>query len=450
MNTQQQPARPAAAPGARLDHTHDPAALSWVDSANGHADFPLQNLPLGRWTAADGRLHAGTAIGDQVLDLGALALAPGLDEAHRQALQPLAGGELAPLMAAGPDASRALRHAVFDLLSDAAPAAWRTLAASALGPRSGVQMVLPCRTLNFSDFYSSIHHATRIGAMVRPDNPLLPNYRWLPVAYQGRTSTLLPAGQAFHRPRGQVPGADKLPSYAPSARLDYEAELGFLTGRANALGVPVTLDQAREHLFGVSLLNDWSARDIQFWEYAPLGPFLGKSFATHLGGWVVTREALEPFWTATPWADDAEHRLLPHLDNRMEREGGALDLTVEVHILSERMRQDGMAPLKLSRSSYRDSYWTVGQLITHQTSNGANLEPGDLLGSGTLSGPTDDARACLMELTTGGREPFALPSGESRTFLEDGDEVVMSGYCERAGFARIGLGVLSARVLPAR
>ncbi|WP_326538306.1 fumarylacetoacetase [Pseudorhodoferax sp.] len=450
MSTKPQHTPPTGAPGARLDHTHDLAARSWVASANGHAVFPLQNLPLGRWATTDGNLHVGTAIGDQVLDLAALAASPKLDDATRQALQPVAGGDLSVLMAAGPAASRALRHVVFGLLSEAAPAGGRAAVEAALSPLDGVRMVLPCRSFNFSDFYSSIHHATRIGAMVRPDNPLLPNYRWLPVAYQGRTSSLLPAGTPFHRPRGQVPGADKLPVYAPSAKLDYEAELGFLTGRSNPLGEPVPLAQARDHLFGVSLLNDWSARDIQFWEYAPLGPFLGKSFATHLGGWVVTREALEPFWTAPPWADDPEHRLLPHLDSRAEREGGALDLTVEVHIRSERMRQAGLAPMRLSRSSYRDSYWTVAQLIAHQTSNGANLEPGDLLGSGTLSGPTDDARACLMELTTGGREPFVLPSGESRTFLADGDEVVMSGYCERPGFARIGLGVLVASVLPAR
>jgi fumarylacetoacetase len=260
---------------------------------------------------------------------------------------------------------------------------------------------------------------------------------------------VFPGGQAFRRPRGQiVQGPDGQVVYAPSARLDYEAELGFLVGASSHAGETVPLSQAREHLFGVALLNDWSARDIQFWEYAPLGPFLGKSFATTLGAWVVTREALEPFWTAPPWGDDATHTLLPHLDGAAERTRGALNITVEVLLRSERMRQQGLPAHRVSTSNCATSFWTVGQMIAHQTSNGASIDAGDLIGSGTLSGPSDESRACLMELTQAGQQPFDLPGGETRTFLEDGDEVSLVGWCETPGRARIGLGEAAARVLP--
>ena len=433
-----------------LDLTHDPRAVSWVQSANGHADFPLQNLPLAR-IAQSTREHVVTAIGDHALDLTALAQSGGLPAESARALEPLAGGSLLPLMAAGPAASRAVRHAVFELLAEGAPGRLRDLAAGHLLPRAGLPLLLPCRPPTFTDFYSSIHHARRIGALVRPDAPLLPNYTYLPVGYHGRTTSVIPSGQDFRRPQGQiVQGADKQIVYAPSAKLDYEAELGFLVGAPSVLGDTVPLAQAHEHLFGVAMLNDWSARDIQFWEYAPLGPFLGKSFASTLGAWVVTREALAPYWAAPPWADDPKHTLLPHLDASIERVRGGLNATVEIHITSAKMRELRMPAHRLSRSNCAESYWTIGQMIAHQTSNGASIDAGDLIGSGTLSGPTDDSRACLMEITAGGKVAFPLPSGEQRTFVEDGDEIILSGYCEAPGRARIGLGEARAVVLAAR
>jgi fumarylacetoacetase len=432
-----------------LDETHDPHARSWVPGADGHADFPIQNLPLAR-VARDGRESVVAAIGDHALDLTALAHSGALATDGARALQPVAGGSLQELMKAGPPASRALRRAVFAMLRGDADPVLREAAAGQLLPRAGLELMLPCRPPTFTDFYSSIHHAIRIGSLVRPHQPLLPNYKSLPVGYHGRTTSVFPSGQSFRRPRGQiVQGADKQVVYAPSAKLDYEAELGFLVGAPSRHGETVPIDDARDHLFGVAMLNDWSARDIQFWEYAPLGPFLGKSFATTLGAWVVTREALEPFWVSPPWGADRGHRLLPHLDSRAERERGGLNATVEVYISSARMRELGLPRHRLSVSNCATSFWTVGQMIAHQTSNGAGIEAGDLIGSGTLSGPGDESRACLMEITEGGRAGFALPSGERRTFVEDGDEITLAGHCEAAGRARIGLGEATARVLPA-
>jgi fumarylacetoacetase len=432
-----------------LDHTHDASATSWVDTAAGHADFPIQNLPYCRFRL-EGRERVGAGIGDFVLDLSALAADEGLPADVHAALQPTAAGRLTDLMAAGDAASLAVRHALFGLLDarNDDPRS-RGLVRRHLHRTDAVELLLPCRPPNFSDFYSSIHHAINIGSLVRPDNPLLPNYKWLPVGYHGRTSSIVASGTAFHRPVGQIPSADKVPAMQPEPKLDYEAELGFLIGRPNPLGEPIPLERAREHLFGVALLNDWSARGIQFWEYQPLGPFLGKSFASTLGAWVVSRHALEPFWCATPWRDDVEHRLLPHLDGDGERNRGGLDITVEVYISSERMRREGLPRQRLSVSNYRSSFWTVGQLIVHQTSNGANLEAGDLVGSGTLSGPSDESRACLMEMTRGGKESFTLSSGEQRRFIEDGDEVTLVGACQAPGFARLGLGEAIGRVLPA-
>ena len=432
-----------------LDETHDPGVTSWLVSAKGHADFPMQNLPLARIARGESE-SVVTAIGDHALDLTALARASGLPADLSLALQPVAGGSLQVLMAAGPQASRALRHTVFALLRSGVSAGLREIASAYLLPREGLPLLLPCRPPTFTDFYSSIHHAIRIGTLVRPDAPLLPNYKYLPVGYHGRVTSVFPSGQDFRRPRGQIVlDADKQVVYAPCAKLDYEAELGFLVGASSAAGETVPLAQAREHLFGVALLNDWSARDIQFWEYAPLGPFLGKSFATTLGAWVVTREALEPFWTAPPWGGDAQHTLLPHLDGPAERERGGLNATVEVYIRSEAMRRQGIARHRISVSNCATSFWTVGQMIAHQTSNGASIDAGDLIGSGTLSGPTDESRACLMELTEGGKRAFVLPGGETRTFVEDGDEITLAGWCETPGRARISLGEATARVLPA-
>lgn len=432
-----------------LDETHDPQARSWVQGTDGHADFPIQNLPLAR-VVRNGRESVVAAIGDHALDLTALVHSGVLPAAVARALQPIAGGSLQELMMAGPLASRALRRAVFAMLrSDADPASREALAGRLL-PRAGLELMLPCRPPTFTDFYSSIHHAIRIGSLVRPDQPLLPNYKSLPVGYHGRATSVFPSGRPFRRPRGQiVQGPGKQVVYAPSTKLDYEAELGFLVGAPSKHGETVPIDEARDHLFGVAMLNDWSARDIQFWEYAPLGPFLGKSFATTLGGWVVTRDALEPFWIPPPWGGDREHLLLPHLDSRAERERGGLNATVEVYISSARMRELGLPRHRLSASNCATSFWTVGQMIAHQTSNGAAIDAGDLIGSGTLSGPGDESRACLMEITEGGKAGFTLPSGEQRTFVEDGDEITLAGHCEAPGRARIGLGEATARVIPA-
>lgn len=431
-----------------LNETHDPEARSWVKSANGHADFPLQNLPLARIARVDGAEHVVTAIGDHALDLSALAAEDKIPEQLAAALKPVAAGQLLPLMGQGPKASRLLRQELFATLNASAPQWLQDLASQHLIPRTGLEMLLPCRPPTFTDFYSSIHHATNIGALVRPEQPLLPNYKWLPVGYHGRTTSVFPSGRPFPRPQGQiVQGADKQIVFAPCARLDYEAELGFIIGAASSHGTCVSLDDAHDHLFGVSMLNDWSARDIQFWEYVPLGPFLGKSFATTLGNWVVTREAIEPFWVAPPW--EADHKLLPYLDSVQERKLGGLNVSVEVSISSAKMREMGLPRHRLSLGNCATSFWTFGQMVAYQTSNGAAIEPGDLIGSGTLSGPTDDSRGCLMEITRGGKEPFLLPSGEQRTFVEDGDEITLSGWCEAPGRVRIGLGESVARVLPA-
>ena len=431
-----------------LNETHHPEATSWVESANGHPDFPLQNLPLARIACADGAEHVVTAIGDQALDLSALAAETKIPAPLAAALKPIAAGQLLPLMSLGDQASRLLRQQLFDTLRSSAPPWLQEIAAQHLMPRAGLHMLLPCRPPTFTDFYSSIHHATRIGALVRPDQPLLPNYTWLPVGYHGRTTSIFPSGRPFPRPQGQiVQGADKQVVFAPCARLDYEAELGFIIGAPSSHGTPISLDKAHDHLFGVSMLNDWSARDIQFWEYVPLGPFLGKSFATTLGNWVVTREAIEPFWVAPPWR--ADHQLLPYLDSAQERKFGGLNVTVEVSLSSTRMRDMGLPRHRLSLGNCATSFWTFGQMLAHQTSNGAAIESGDLIGSGTLSGPTDDSRGCLMEITRGGKEPFVLPSGEQRTFVQDGDEITLSGWCEAPGRARISLGESVARVLPA-
>lgn len=432
-----------------IDHTHSPAARSWISSANDGSDYPVQCLPLGRFQE-NGSHRVCTAIGDCVLDLTGLAAAKGLPSELHEALQWIADGELYRLMAAGRTASTLLRHALFAALAEDAPEQVRSLLKPLLRDRATVQLVLPVKPRNFSDFYSSIHHARRIGALVRPDDPILPNYHWLPLAYQGRTSSVLPSGQAFPRPRGQVKTPSGIPEYVPSRRLDYEAELAIYSGVPNELGDTIGIDAAMDHVFGVGLLNDWSARDIQFWEYAPLGPFLGKSFATHLGQWIVPTEALAPYWTSPPWGSNQDRRLLPHLDSRQTRESGALQVRVEVLIRSARMRDLGMAALRMSTSDFRENHWTIAQLIAHQASNGANLEPGDLLGSGTMSGPTDDSCACLMEYTTGGTQAFELPSGEKRTFVEDGDEITMTGWCSAPGHPRIGLGEVTATVLPAR
>ena len=434
---------------ARLDATHDPALCSWVASANAaDTDFPIQNLPFGRFRRAGGTepWRIGVAIGDQVLDLRAVAAAGGWTGEVARLLEPLAAGDLPAFMRLGAGARRALRAELSRALAEGS-ARERALA-PCLVPQARAETALPCEIGDYTDFYTGIHHATSVGRLFRPDNPLLPNYRWVPIGYHGRSSSIVPSGTAFRRPRGQLKGADDAPALAPSARLDYELELGVLIGADNALGEPVPIARAEDAIFGVALLNDWSARDVQAWEYQPLGPFLAKSFATTLSPWVVTLEALEPF-RAPFERGEGEPAPLPYLDSPENRARGAFDITVEAWLRTAAMRERGEPAARLSQANVREAaYWTFAQLVAHHTVNGCNLRAGDLFGSGTLSGPRPEQGGSMLELSQGGKVPIALPDGETRTFLQDGDTLVLTARCERPGARRIGLGRCEGTVLP--
>jgi fumarylacetoacetase len=427
-----------------MNDTHDPQRQSWVASANrpGGA-FPIQNLPFGVYAGPLGPT-VGIAIGDQILDLRRCAgLLASLPAATREAC---AAPTLNPLMALGPQSWSALRARLSDLLRADGPDAseYQRVLAPDLLSMAGTTMLKPAIIGNYTDFYASIDHARNVGRLFRPENPLLPNYKYVPIGYHGRASSILVSGATVRRPAGQIvsaPGA--APHFAPSEALDYEVEAGFFIGPGNGLGEPITIEHAASHLFGVCLVNDWSARDIQAWEYQPLGPFLGKSFATTISPWVVTMEALVPFRTPAAARPPGDPAPLGYLHSEEDLQEGGIDLTLEVSLRSARMRKAGTDAMRLGRSSLRRLYWTVAQLVTHHASNGCNLQPGDLLASGTVSGPEDDARGSLLELTRNGRELFSLPTGERRGFLEDGDEVVVRGYCERAGWVGIGLGECS-------
>jgi fumarylacetoacetase len=434
-----------------LDFTHDPAARSWIGSANApDSDFPLQNLPFGRFRrAGTGEApRPGVAIGEHVLDLAALGR---LDPHVAMLLGPLAHGDLNAFMAQGRAARIALRQALFKGLStepSGTASLWQARGEGLLVPRADAQMSLPCRIGDYTDFYAGIHHATAVGRLFRPDNPLLPNYKWVPIGYHGRSSSIAVSGQAFPRPWGQAKGEGDAPVFAPSQRLDYELELGFFVGPPNAPGTPLDMAQAEASLFGATLLNDWSARDLQAWEYQPLGPFLAKNFATTISPWIVTMEALAPF--RAPFArDPADPQPLPYLDSATNRERGAIAINLEVWLQSAAMRARGEPALRVSRSAFADAYWTPAQLLAHHASNGCNLQAGDLLGSGTQSGPNEGEGGSLLELSQGGKAPFVLANGERRTFLEDGDCVVLRAHCEAEGARRIGFGDCAGRVLPA-
>jgi fumarylacetoacetase len=387
------------------------------------------------------------AIGEQVLDLGALH-ALGLFEGQaRAALAACSQPTLNDFMALGAESGGALRAALSAALRRDAPLAARLR--PLLVPQTAVQYRVAAQVGDYTDFYASIHHATAVGRLFRPDSPLLPNYKWLPVAYHGRASSVCVSGCDFPRPFGQLlpPGAVR-PELAPTQRLDYELEVGVFVGRGNAQGSRVPLAEAEEHVFGLCLLNDWSARDLQAWEYQPLGPFLAKNFATTVSPWVVTLEALAPF--RVPWTRPAgEPPPLAYLDDESTRQAGAIDLQLEAWLETARMREQGVSPQRLSHATFRDSWWTVAHMLTHHTVNGCNLQPGDLFGSGTQSGALPAQAGSLLELTAGGKQPLALPDGGSRTWLEDGDRVTLRGWCERAGFARIGFGEAAGTVLPA-
>ena len=438
-----------------LDETHDPTLRSWVSSAAGHPDFPIQNLPLGVYRRGAGEPRIGVAIGDQVLDLQS-SVENGREWArmgdHERARigTACASTSLNALMALEAHERTELRRAISRILAADESGRPRNPEAGPhlLIPMRDVTMLLPAEIGDYTDFYASVFHASNVGALFRPDNPLLPNYKWVPIGYHGRASSIVPSGTPVRRPQGQIrPDPNAPPQFGPSGRLDYELELGLFVGPGNPLGEPIPIGRAEREIVGVCLVNDWSARDVQAWEYQPLGPFLAKNFATTVSPWVVTLEALAPFRTAPRARPTDDPPPLPYLDDPQDRAAGAFDVTLEVWLTSAAMRSRHAAPMLLSQSRAADLYWTPAQLIAHHTSGGCNLRPGDLLASGTVSGATPDSLGCLLELTRGGKQPLELPGGEKRTFLEDGDEIALRGWAERDGAVRIGLGECTGRVM---
>ncbi len=431
-----------------MNETHNPQLLSWIESANKpNAEFPIQNLPFGVYKKKFGGVvsHVGIAIGDQILGITEArneGLFTGIAE---EAAEACSDGTLNRFMGQGRLHWSELRKRLSILLSDESE---REKASRCLIPMAEVEMQLPALIGDYSDFYASIHHATNVGSMFRPDNPLLPNYKWIPIGYHGRASSIVVSGTDVKRPYGQTRGAsDSAPTFGPCAQLDYELEVGFFAGTGNALGKSINVAEAENHMFGLCLVNDWSARDIQAWEYQPLGPFLSKSFATSISPWIVTLEALEPFRCPAFARDAGDPKPLGYLDSAVNAMRGGFDIVLEVSISSEKMRELDYAPLRLSRGSFSDMYWTMAQMLTHHASNGCALRPGDMLASGTVSGEGKGSRGCLLELTWRGTEPLQLPTGETRKFLEHGDEVIMRGYCERMGAVRIGFGECRGMIL---
>lgn len=427
------------------DHTHDPSLQSWVASANGHPDFPIQNLPFGVFGPLAGAPRGGVAIGDMILDLRAVHEAGLLDEEAQAAAHACIGASLNPFLALGAGPRRALRDAVSALLqegSDERP--------HLLHRADDCILYLPAHVGDYTDFYAGIHHAEAVGKQFRPDAPLLPNYKWVPIGYHGRASSVRPSGADVRRPNGQrKPGAETEPSFGPSRNLDYELELGIWVGVGNALGTAIPIAEAADHIGGFCLLNDWSARDIQGWEYQPLGPFLAKSFCTTVSPWIVTPEALAPFRAPQPTRPNDDPAPLPYLHDAADQAVGALDLELEVLLITPGMRKQGLAPHRLSIGSSLALYWTPAQMLAHHASGGCNLNPGDLMGTGTISAPTSDGSGSLLEITQGGRAPITLPSGEERRFLEDGDEVILCARAKREGAAPIGFGPCRGIVAPA-
>ncbi|GAA4032909.1 fumarylacetoacetase [Sphingomonas rosea] len=416
----------------RIDHTHDPALVSWVESANGHTDFPIQNLPLCIFSTDGAERRAGVAIGDFLLDLGAVSDLLG-DAWVAELAQPVLNG----FLALGAGARVMLRHALSRLLSDETA---RDAIEPALIGQSEAVMHLPCLVGDYTDFYVGIHHATNVGKQFRPANPLLPNYKYVPIGYHGRASSVRVSGEPVHRPSGQrKPPEAEVPVFGASRRLDYELELGIWVGPGNRLGEPIAIDEAEQHVAGYCLLNDWSARDLQAWEYQPLGPFLAKNFLTSVSPFVVTPEALAPFMTAAFARPNGDPAPLDYLAGGSERPG--LGIRVEASMTTARMRDAGIAPHRLSSGIAADAmYWTAEQIVTHHACNGCNLQPGDLIGTGTLSTASADGLGSLLEISQGGKMPIVLPSGEQRSFLEEGDELVFTGRASADGYVGIGLG----------
>lgn len=421
-----------------IDETHNPQLRSWVESANSDdTDFPIQNLPFGifRRRLSQETARVGVAIGDQILDLNRCRDLGLLEGIAGELPQAVSASMLNPLMALGAAAMGQLRTRLIRILDSERGRGEPNL----LVPMEQAELLLPVQIGDYTDFYASVYHATNVGRIFRPDNPLLPNYKYVPIAYHGRSSSIVASGTDVIRPSGQSKAPDdKHPSFGPSQRLDYEMEVGAFVGAGNPLGQPVPLDEAEQHLFGLCLLNDWSARDIQAWEYQPLGPFLAKSFVSTISPWVVTLEALAPFRSPALARPEDDPRPLPYLSSMTNEEMGGIDVKIDVFIRSAQMREQGIDPLRLSQNSFLNMYWTVAQMVAHHTSNGCNLRTGDLLGSGTISGPQADALGCLLEITRKG--PVELPTGETRRFLLDGDEVIFRAHCARDGYRRIGFG----------
>jgi fumarylacetoacetase len=425
-----------------LNDTHNPTKRSWVESANVHStDFPIQNLPFGvfRREGSSEPARVGVAIGNQVLDVSVCRKAGLFDGPADKAAAACEQSSLNQLMSLGLPYWSALRKRLSELLRENTTDKDRVR--PGLMPMGEMEMLLPAEIGDYTDFYASIHHATNVGSMFRPDNPLLPNYKYVPIGYHGRSSSIVISGTLVRRPSGQLKDEkDEHPTFAASMRLDYELEVAAFIGSGNPLGEPIDIARADEHIFGICILNDWSARDIQTWEYQPLGPFLAKNFASTISPWVVTMEALAPFRVPAFVRPGGDPPPLPYLSSPDDTRHGGIGLTLEVYLSSEQMRNKNIRPVMLSRGNFKEMYWTMAQTIAHHTSNGCNLRPGDLLGSGTVSGPTKESLGSLLELTWRGSDPLKLPSGEQRKFLEAGDEVIMRGYCEKEGAVRIGLG----------
>jgi fumarylacetoacetase len=435
-----------------IDETHAPQRRSWIASANAHADFPIQNLPFGVFTPPGGAARGGVAIGEDIFDLAAALELKLFDGLAAQAAQAASGTTLNSLFALGSEARRALRRRLGEILDaegrDRARA--EALRARLIHRAEDCRLELPAAIGDYTDFFAGIHHATNAGKLFRPDNPLLPNYKYVPIGYHGRASSIRPSGAAVRRPNGQrKPATEAVPSFGPSRNLDYELELGVWIGPGNELGTPIPIAEAESRIAGFCLLNDWSARDIQGWEYQPLGPFLGKSFSTSISPWVVTPEALAPFRTAQGARPEGDPAPLPYLLDAGDQASGAFAIDLEVLLLTPGLRDKGLPPHRLSAGNARDLYWTVAQLVAHHASGGCNLRPGDIFGTGTISGTDDGALGSLLEISAGGRRPVALASGESRRFLEDGDTVIMRAHCRREGFATIGFGECRGTIAPA-
>ena len=433
--------------------TQSTLTRSWITSANGHSDFPLQNLPMGIFSIDGSAPRSGVAIGDAIFDLEA-GLAAGLFEGQAKiAVEASLGGALNSYFALDRGARVALRERLQELLGEGSSLRGKIEAqGSRLLPLAAdCQMHLPAKIGDYTDFYVGIEHAKNVGKLFRPDNPLLPNYKYVPIGYHGRASTIRPSGAEVRRPKGQtLPAGQTEPTFGPCARLDYELELGIWVGKGNDMGDAIPVSEAAEHIAGFCLLNDWSARDIQAWEYQPLGPFLSKSFITSISPWVVSAEALEPFRRAQPARPEGDPQPLAYLLDTRDQANGALDIELEVLLLTEAMREQNLPAHRLGLSNSLNMYWTAAQLVAHHSVNGCQLQSGDLFGSGTLSGPARSQLGSLLEITEGGKHPIELASGEVRKFLEDGDEIILRARCAREGHVPIGFGECRGKVVAAR